>query len=410
MKYRKLLELYKAGQLTEAQSRTIEKKKKKQEAISEYLAEAEEALEIELPEISEDSSAADFAKEIQRSIRKAFLKLGIVILSLTLIITLFIQFALPDIVSSFYYQPDQIIGKTEFSETNRISSDIAVYTELAIPGYQRDTVRVTDRGYGNYDITINQTSTLTNRFSDLSGKIEKGKLTLYSNSFLRPPAVNTFGWFDANRTDESSKFSAKKKLSEILPAADVKNDRSISRDEVSKMNSGDLYLAYITLDRQMPYEDFIRWTTEHISYTGNLWCAPRTSGSDYPANLGFYYNPSSSQDLSWDHKAYPNLFTWDTGSDMTDTDVDALRDKMGTEDFMKTHFTSMLRYIADNDEFRGLLDSASLEISTDCNQAAECVEKNGLLIYGFAAVVKKEDAQRILKADNTYSISVTELV
>lgn len=410
MKYRKLLELYKAGQLTEAQSRTIEDDIEKQEAISEYLAEAEEALEIELPEISEDSSAADFAKEIQRSIRKAFLKLGIVILSLTLIITLFIQFALPDIVSSFYYQPDQIIGKTEFSETNRISSDIAVYTELAIPGYQRDTVRVTDRGYGNYDITINQTSTLTNRFSDLSGKIEKGKLTLYSNSFLRPPAVNTFGWFDANRTDESSKFSAKKKLSEILPAADVKNDRSISRDEVSKMNSGDLYLAYITLDRQMPYEDFIRWTTEHISYTGNLWCAPRTSGSDYPANLGFYYNPSSSQDLSWDHKAYPNLFTWDTGSDMTDTDVDALRDKMGTEDFMKTHFTSMLRYIADNDEFRGLLDSASLEISTDCNQAAEYVEKNGLLIYGFAAVVKKEDAQRILKADNTYSISVTELV
>ena len=146
MKYRKLLELYKAGQLTETQSRTIEDDIEKQEAISEYLAEAEEALEIELPEISEDSSASDFAKEIQRSIRKAFLKLGIVILSLTLIITLFIQFALPDIVSSFYYQPDQIIGKTEFSETNRISSDIAVYTELAIPGYQRDTVRVTDRG------------------------------------------------------------------------------------------------------------------------------------------------------------------------------------------------------------------------------------------------------------------------
>ena len=70
----------------------------------------------------------------------------------------------------------------------------------------------------------------------------------------------------------------------------------------------------------------------------------------------------------------------------------------------------MLRYMADNDEFRGLLDSASLEISTDYNQAAEYVEKNGLLIYGFAAVVKKEDAQRILKADNTYSISVTELV
>lgn len=57
-----------------------------------------------------------------------------------------------------------------------------------------------------------------------------------------------------------------------------------------------------------------------------------------------------------------------------------------------------------------LFNSASPEISTDYNQAAEYVEKNGLLIYGFAAVVKKEDAQRILKADNTYSISVTELV
>lgn len=198
MRYRELLELYKKGELTEQEAEKVRTDIERQEAITDYLLEVDEVFDLSL---SEDflkertlSDSEDFVKVINRSIRKAFRKLGVIILVMALIMILFIQFALPQIVSLFYYNPGKIISEEEYRTTKQIELDMAIYTSLMLPGYYRDVVNVTDRGYGNYDINIPQSVSYNGRFSDISGKIEKGRLTLYNNNVLRRPHMNIFGW------------------------------------------------------------------------------------------------------------------------------------------------------------------------------------------------------------------------
>lgn len=440
MTYRELLDLYKKGKLAEEEAARVKKDIERQEAISEYLCAAEEALDIPLPDglaaiagAGSDTAwgidradgvgsagsngdadggadpAEDFARTVNRSIRRAFRKLGVTVLVICLILILFVQFALPGIVSSFYYDPGEIVGKIpNEGELNQMSRDIAVYTELMLPGYGRDAVEVTDRGYGNYDINIRQTSTFTNLFSDVSGKIERGKLTLYNNSLLRPPVLNIFNWYDAV-SETSYTIDTDKALSSLVAKEDAKMHRRISADDIAAMNNGEQYLAFVTLDRQMAYEDFIAWTEKNAESTA-IWCAVRTDSSGYPNNLGFCFDPYSSTSMDWDREKYPNLFTWET--DMTHAEVKQLYSKMKTEDFMKSHFTSLLRYMDNNEDFRSLIESChSLEgVTAGYGKMADYVEKNGLHIYGFALVVQKDDAEKLLQADNVYSLSVSKLI
>lgn len=423
MTYRELLDLYKKGKLTEEEAARVKKDIERQEAISEYLCAAEEALDIPLPDglaaIAGAGSAGsngdadggtdpaeDFAKTVNRSIRRAFRKLGVTVLVICLILILFVQFVLPGIVSSFYYDPGKIVGKTDSDVgINQMSRDIAVYTELMLPGYGRDAVEVTDRGYGNYDINICQTTTLTDWFSDVSGKVERGKLTLYNNSLLRLPAMNIFKWADTGLYT----VDPAKPLSSYLPEEEAEMHRRISADDIAAMNKGEQYLAFVTLDRQMAYEDFAAWAEKNAE-SGSIWCAARTSDDGYPDNLGFYYGPDSFTSMVWDKEKYPNLFPWDT--DLNADEVNNLMDKTKTEAFMKAHFTSLLRYMDDNEDFRNLLDTCHglSSVTAGYGEMADYVEKNGLHIYGFALAIQKDDAEKLLQADNVYSLSVSKLI
>lgn len=51
------------------------------------------------------------------------------------------------------------------------------------------------RGYGEYDILIHQNVSYNRRFTNLAGKIEKGKMTLYDSNVLKAPTENAFAWF-----------------------------------------------------------------------------------------------------------------------------------------------------------------------------------------------------------------------
>ena len=130
MRYRELLELYKKGELTEQEAEKVRTDIERQEAITDYLLEVDEVFDLSL---SEDflkertlSVSEDFVKVINRSIRKAFRKLGVIILVMALIMILFIQFALPQIVSLFYYNPGKIISEEEYRTTKQIELDMAI--------------------------------------------------------------------------------------------------------------------------------------------------------------------------------------------------------------------------------------------------------------------------------------------
>ena len=193
MTYRELLELYKAGELELDQRKRIEKDIEKQEAISDYLYEQEGIPGLEDVFAEEDRNRSVFAdgrqtetetgKEeekaeadnqeqrargqrrknkrstqeedidtefitmINRSIRRAFRRLGLTVLALAFALILFVQFCFPTIVSCFYYNPAENIGNKDYT-INKMSRDMAVYSEVFLPGKRRVSVEAESNDCG----------------------------------------------------------------------------------------------------------------------------------------------------------------------------------------------------------------------------------------------------------------------
>lgn len=64
---------------------------------------------------------------VNRSIRRAFRRMGLTILAAACVLILFVQFCLPTIVSCFYYNPAKNIGDKDYA-ISKMSRDMAVYS------------------------------------------------------------------------------------------------------------------------------------------------------------------------------------------------------------------------------------------------------------------------------------------
>ena len=167
MTYRELLNLYKQGKLDDVRKKEVEAAIEKQDAISEFLYEEGEIPEFsdlesenaENPENKEwlagqknnqkDEINRQFIKEIRWSIRKAFIKMGMIVGVAVLVIVLCAVFILPKAVSDFYYNPNEVVGKYEEMTTTRMDLDLSVYSELFLPGNHRSQVSAVSRGMVN---------------------------------------------------------------------------------------------------------------------------------------------------------------------------------------------------------------------------------------------------------------------
>ena len=153
MTYRELLKLYKQGKLEDSTKKKIEAEIEKQDAISEFLYEEgtipnlsdleseQSCLNDENQRTEKSKSAGDFRnqqedelnnqfiKEIQHSIRRAFIKTGMAVGTAVLAVVLCAVFILPKVVSKFYYDPDEVAGKYEEMITTRMDLDLSVYSE-----------------------------------------------------------------------------------------------------------------------------------------------------------------------------------------------------------------------------------------------------------------------------------------
>ena len=346
----------------------VEQDIERHEAISEYLFEKEEENILQDPggmqedsEIkliqNEKSAADDFTKRVNRAIRRAFLKMGAAVCAVTLVVVLLILFVLPNIVSNFYYDPGRIVGENSYGgTTNQMSLDLAVYTELALPGTYRDDVQVEDRGYGNYDINIYQSVSRSGEFHHVAGRVEKDTLRLYDPNLFNISASNVFGWFQMN----------------------MDYDGTLTH-----------YLAYVTLDRILSYDDFISFTENYSEQAADIWCVPRTAADSYmpvgrPANLGFYIQRGQSSMLEWDREKYPDLILWSFDDP---SEWDEAEEKIKDETFAAEHFAVMLDYMSEQDEFLGMVGQQAGEKYAE---AADYIRENGLQVYGFACVADKE--------------------
>ena len=50
-------------------------------------------------------------------------------------------------------------------------------------------MQVEAKGYGNYNITVNQTSSFTGSLTDVSGEITRGELRYYDNNIFKKPKL-----------------------------------------------------------------------------------------------------------------------------------------------------------------------------------------------------------------------------
>ena len=443
MTYRELLRLYKQGKLEDSTKKQIEAEIEKQDAISEFLYE-----EGEIPDFSdldneqghfnefdemnaenhgtrrqdskndgsieeqqgnlqndqEDEFNRRFIKEIQRSIRRAFIKMGMIVGAAVLVIVLCAVFILPKVVSKFYYDPNEVAGKYEEMITTRMDLDLSVYSELFLPGNHRDQVNAVSRGYGEYDIVIPQTSSWTGKFTSVSGRLVRGKLTLYDNNVLSRPIMQFYlpgdetAW-EAWEVDENGKET--KMDTEARKEASVQD----SKEAIADYNDNDWYLAYVSINDVMDYKDFIEWyqklSDDKELEWGALWCAVHTEDTDgycVEPNIGFCPLPSGMS-MSWDREKYPYLSLLDNAD--ISHDIEAT-----DEASMQTHFISMLSYIQDHDDILSMMGQTT-DSPNRYQDMIDYVQKNGLKIHGFAVSAKKKTLLELYKEDVVSYIQTT---
>ena len=426
MTYRQILDEYKKNALPEEKQKEVAADIEKHEAISDYLYE-----ESEIPDINEafsepnentcgcngsgcdpgpagsitDSAqrAEDFTAVVNRSIRKAFLKLGITVFAAAALLILFVQFILPGIVDNFYYDPTEIVSQpTDSFIENRMSRDIGTYTELVMPETHRTDVTAESLGYGKYNISIHQNLSYTDFFSTATGDVTRGKLRLFNEDILRKPTGNAFGWSQIYVDFQNGEYQTKS-LTELYRITDERTKNDVEEGEIMHGAAGspeqsletikglrdDMpYYAYVTFERMLDFsqvEKIIDPADKDDFMITEPWLAVDT------------YPRSNAPDGS----SYGYITTLPKiGFIVQDQD-----NVSENEELQQKHFTDMLDYMAEQTDFLKMFDEDPQTFA----DASQLIKKNGLHIYGMGCTVSKSTMLKLMEFDNVREIYVKNI-
>lgn len=426
MTYRQILDKYKKNALPEEKQKEVAADIEKYEAISDYLYE-----ESEIPDINEafsepnentcgcngsgcdpgpagsitDSAqrAEDFTAVVNRSIRKAFLKLGITVFAAAALLILFVQFILPGIVDNFYYDPTEIVSQpTDSFIENRMSRDIGTYTELVMPETHRTDVTAESLGYGKYNISIHQNLSYTDFFSTATGDVTRGKLRLFNEDILRKPTGNAFGWSQIYVDFKNGEYQTKS-LTELYRITDERTKNDVEEGEIMHGAAGspeqsletikglrdDMpYYAYVTFERMLDFsqvEKIIDPADKDDFMITEPWLAVDT------------YPRSNAPDGS----SYGYITTLPKiGFIVQDQD-----NVSENEELQQKHFTDMLDYMAEQTDFLKMFDEDPQTFA----DASQLIKKNGLHIYGMGCTVSKSTMLKLMEFDNVREIYVKNI-
>lgn len=426
MTYRQILDEYKKNALPEEKQKEVAADIEKHEAISDYLYE-----ESEIPDINEafsepnentcgcngsgcdpgpagsitDSAqrAEDFTAVVNRSIRKAFLKLGITVFAAAALLILFVQFILPGIVDNFYYDPTEIVSQpTDSFIENRMSRDISTYTELVMPETHRTDVTAESLGYGKYNISIHQNLSYTGFFSTATGEVIRGKLRLFNEDILRKPTGNAFGWSQIYVDFKNGEYLTKS-LTELYKITDEHMKNDVEEGEIMHGAAGspeqsletikglrdDMpYYAYVTFERMLDFsqvEKIIDPADKDDFMITEPWLAVDT------------YPRSNAPDGS----SYGYITTLPKiGFIVQDQD-----NVSENEELQQKHFTDMLDYMAEQTDFLKMFDEDPQTFA----DASQLIKKNGLHIYGMGCTVSKSTMLKLMEFDNVREIYIKNI-
>ena len=374
MTFRELIKLYQAGSLEEKQAEMVKAEIEKHEAISDYLCEVEQ-----LPDpaemgglVAEEERNADaFTKTVRKAIRRAFIRMGLVVGCCVIAIVLAVTFLLPDFVSGFYYNPNEVVGTSSSGhDTNRMSLDLAVFSELYLPGKYRDEVFAEDWGYGKYSLTIPQTSSYSGVFTTVAGSLERDKLVLYSPDLLTDYPANAFSLPEDVRWPYGSSGAA--------------GGRERAFEKLQELDENEIYTAYFSLDALTDYETICQ-------QAGMAWYAVY---NEVGYEAGFWNKlPGIVKD--WDREKYPLLSTLGSKGSIA-----GIEDNAASEEAMRIHFVSMLKYMQDHPEVLEMFGNTNGGLK----ETIRYVETKGLKIYGFVIIGDKQTILEMAEAENIYYV------
>ena len=304
-------------------------------------------------------------------IRRAFIRMGLVVGCCVIAIVLAVTFLLPDFVSGFYYNPNEVVGTSSSGhDTNRMSLDLAVFSELYLPGKYRDEVFAEDWGYGKYSLTIPQTSSYSGVFTTVAGSLERDKLVLYSPDLLTDYPANAFSLPEDVRWPYGSSGAA--------------GSRERAFEKLQELDENEIYTAYFSLDALTDYETVCQ-------QAGMAWYAVY---NEVGYEAGFW-NTLPGRLFDWDREKYPLLSTLGSKGSIA-----GIEDNAASEEAMRTHFVSMLKYMQDHPEVLEMFGNTNGGLK----ETIRYVETKGLKIYGFVIIGDKQTILEMAEAENIYYV------
>ncbi len=348
MSYKDKFKAYLDGSLGEDKAREVEEDIEKIKVISGYLdEELDEKLFDEDDRLEENVEITNKEEElkdlVQKAINKKLRRYGILVGSSVLAIVLFIMFGLSPIMDRIYYNPSEKLG----SYSQAIDLPLAVYTELHCANRWFNYTNISSEGYGKYSLKVGYQ--FQGEIEDFYVTMDRGKFVgdfngmlkdnLFGNSFTRGTAHN---YFEPN--DEYALEELRKLPDTTVVEAAVSFPKDLDLAELQELQGRykEFFITYVP----------VKVTNDSRQIGGYIGFEPTGTGVVF-------------DEKTYDGEKYPLL---------------ELANVQGTEitpEQKEIHLKSMLKYMADAEEFNTAINS-----QFDYKEALGYIERNGVKTFG----------------------------
>lgn len=366
MTFRELLEKYKNQTATPEERKQVEAELEKYNALTEYLLEQDVDMEGE--------DLAGQQEELQK-IDRSMKKRGRRIIAIAVVIACVVMGALtafqPVISKVIWYDPTE----RDFQQYSYdISCHLAVLAELTMPEVQMESVMITEKGWGQYDLQVQQREWSSGEYLWEDGTVTRGKIQLKSNVY-QYSVINAFSRGTAEFGNSVMTESAKAKAA----LADL--------PEYLKME------AYVSLGKDWTMEELENFAAQQDGYLG--WVGVRTSPEDqqFLPLMGF---DADSSGYIWENvdAAYPFYEL-------------SMHEDVPLAEAWEKHFLALLQYSIDHADFYARLNQSNDHGST-CQMVQEYVTENGVKTYGFLYYGTPAEMRKLLENEDVEGIYVTD--
>lgn len=380
MSFRELMEKYRDGSATPEERELFERELEKYEALSEYAAEREDG-ELSIP-AGEAEEAGRISRAVRRRFRRAALLAAVLVLAVLAAV-----FGGLRLYEASCYDPNRGVAE-KYGGDGQFMLDTAVCTELFSPGFITSYASAERTGPASYQVSVRQQNLFFGETETFTGLVSGGAFTdwnMVDRCFFRQPVVNALQWKLGNFAwqDTDGKIS-------FVPPDDLQKQQE---QELRELPESARVLTYFTFREDMPlgeFEAFYREITQQEKST-ILYVAVR-GGDGQHSVMGF--EPTGTGIVlgdRYDEERYPALEL-------------SNHENPQSAEAWETHFTSMLSYLADREEFLSALHH-NLN-ATELSYTLSYVEENGMQVYGFLMQSRPQDVLAVLEREEIQTMYV----